>query len=128
MSQPNLPLDEQTAEPERTELERTNDLFAFLQGEVPKGHKYKRSHQPKLTADQAWTVIWYLGNEYWQVPDYIERCDVCGDLYDSQREGSCLDYGKAPYGFCDSCENGEEYVKKMRRHPDKQLRKEYFER
>jgi hypothetical protein len=117
-----------STEPERDELQRTRDLFAFLQGEIPKGCSYKRKHQPKLTADQAWTVIWWLGNEYWQVKDYIEGCCVCGDLYDTQREGDCLDYGKAPYHFCESCRDGDEYAKKMRRNPDKEQRKEYFSR
>lgn len=125
MSQPDLPLAEQT--PERDELERTNELFAFLQGELPEGCKIARSHRPKLTADQAWTVIWWLGNEYWQVKDYIERCNICGDLYDSEREGDYLE-GKAPNHFCEGCLSDPAYAKKMRRHPDKAQRKEYFDR
>jgi len=57
---------------------------------------------PQLTADQAWTVIWYLGNQYWQVPDFIERCDVCGDLFDSEQEGGYHEEGP-PYHYCDTC-------------------------
>jgi hypothetical protein len=103
-------------------------LFAFLQGELPEGCKIAKSHLPKLTPDQAWTVIWHLGNLFWQVPDHIDRCDVCGNPYDTWRSGDCLDYGKGPYSFCDSCINSEEYVRKMRRNPDKDARKEFFAR
>ncbi len=93
-----------------TDLERTEELFAFLQGTVPEG--FQIDPVPKLTADQAWTVIWYLGEMHWQVPDYIERCDVCGDLFDSNGEGDCLDYGEAPYHFCGECEYTNEYEAK----------------
>lgn len=109
------------------DMERANELFAFLQGNSPKDCVIKRSHMPKLTPDQAWTVIWYLGNEYWRVPDYIERCCLCGELYDSNREGACLDYGKPPYHFCEQCQDGEKFVSKMRRNPDKRVKDDYFE-
>jgi hypothetical protein len=78
-----------------TELEKTQELFNFLQGEVPESCKIDEAHIPKLTPEQAWTVIWYLGNQYWQVRDYIERCDICGDLYNSEESGDCLDFGDA---------------------------------
>lgn len=98
-------------------LDRTNELFAFLQGRIPEGYKIPRAERPKLTADQAWTVIWYLGNQYWQVTDFIERCDVCGDLYHTHREGDCLDYGNPPYHFCESCMANDEYGRKQARRP-----------
>lgn len=99
-------------ESKKTALERTEELFQFLQGQLPEGYTIFRKKRPKLTADQAWTVIWYLGNQYWQVTDHIERCDVCGDLYETWSEGGCLDFGKAPYFFCGSCRDGDEYAKK----------------
>lgn len=95
------------------DLTRAQELFDFLQGKVPKGYKIPRKNRPKLTADQAWTVMWYLGNQYWQVPDHIERCDVCGDIYDSHAEGDCLDFGKAPYHFCESCQSSWVYEEKQ---------------
>lgn len=69
-------------------LERTEELFAFLQG-IMSATIYitDKDSIPKLTADQAWTVIWYLGEGHWQVTDYIERCDVCGKLFDSNKSG-----------------------------------------
>lgn len=109
----------------KTELERTEDLFRFLRGEVPEGCKIQKRKMPKLTADQAWTVIWWLGNEYWQVPDFIERCGVCGDLFDSEREGACLDYGKAPYHFCDDCIHTNAFQKKLKQSPDNSERESY---
>ena len=91
------------------DLKMTEELFAFLQGDIPDTIRIIKEEVPKLSADQAWTVIWYLGNLYWQVTDYIERCDVCGSLYDSNKEGDCLDCGKPPYHFCDGCTDSEEY-------------------
>lgn len=98
-----------TTNDERDALEMTEELFAFLQGDVPETIHLGCDKVPKLSADQAWSVIWYLGNLYWKVTDYIERCDVCGTLYDSNREGACLDYGHAPYHFCEGCTEGTEY-------------------
>lgn len=99
-------------ENERSDLDRTEELFAFLQGIQPEGHKIKDI--PKLTPEQAWTVIWYLGNQYWQVTDHVYRCDVCGDLYDGDESGECMDYGRAPYFFCDECAQGDEATAKRR--------------
>lgn len=96
----------------RDDLECTEELFAFLQGTVPDGYSLKEEHVPGLTPDQAWSVIWYLGNLLWQVTDHIERCDVCGSLYDANGEGGCLDYGDAPYHFCGGCEFSEAYETK----------------
>ena len=105
-----------------TDLELTEELFGFLQGRIPEGYQIPRKHRPKLTPDQAWTAIWYLGNQYWQVTDHIERCCVCGSLYDADDSGACLDYGKAPYHFCDNCTYSEEFTAKNRRNPDKSMR------
>ena len=96
------------------DLERTEELFEFLQGRPPKDITVPRKEIPKLTPDQAWTVIWYLGNQYWQVTDRVDRCCVCGDLYHSWQSGTCLDYGKPPYHFCDNCMSTDVYQKKAK--------------
>lgn len=101
-----------------TELEQCEKLFAFLQGRMPDGVRVDEIRIPRLTPAQAWTVIWYLGELHWQVPDHIERCDICGDLFDSEGDGSCLDGGGYPYHFCGSCESGDEYYEKLRKHPE----------
>lgn len=79
------------------DLERTQELYDFLQGKMPEGTHVARSHRPNLPPAQAWTVIWYLGNQYWQVTDRVEKCCVC-----------------------DSCMDGEEYARKSksRLNPD----------
>ena len=93
---------------DKDDLAKTEKLFALLQGTVPDGCQIVEEHVPNLTADQAWTAIRYLGNQYWQVPDFIERCDVCGDLYDSEAEGGrfcLLDEGTVSqsWGFTRLC-------------------------
>ena len=105
------------------DLERTEELFQFLQGNVPEGYTIRRGHLPKLTADQAWTVVWYLGNQYWQVTDRVDRCDVCGALYHSWQEGHCLDYGRKPYHFCESCMETDEFTRKQnsRSNPERRV-------
>ncbi len=97
---------------EPTDLERTQELFDFLQGKVPEGYRIPADHIPTLTADQAWTAVWYLQNLYWQVMDHIERCNVCEELYDTEAEGDCLAYGESPYHFCEGCMAGTEYALK----------------
>lgn len=97
MSRPTAPVIDQPAQ-EKTQLERTEELFEFLQGRIPEGYSIPAQEIPRLDADQAWTVVWYLGNRYWQVPDFIERCDVCGELYDSEREGRFREADEVEYG------------------------------
>lgn len=96
------------------DLKKTRALFDFLQGRTAAGCKIPQGHVPNLTADQAWTVIWYLGNQYWQVTDRVERCDVCGSLYHTSRSGHCLDFGNAPYSFCDGCMESDKFQRKQR--------------
>lgn len=100
-------------------LEETQVLFDLLQGNIPDDCVIPDSEVPRLSADQAWTVVWWLGNQYMEVSDNISRCDVCGDLYDSANSGFCLDFGDAPYHFCDSCEWSDAYAKKLEQCPDK---------
>lgn len=102
------------------DMDNTKELFDFLQGAVPKDIMISADHIPHLTADQAWTVIWYLGNKYWQVTDRIERCEVCGNLYHAECGGDCLDFGSSPYHFCDSCMESNEYAAKKLSDPDYQ--------
>lgn len=96
------------------DLSNTKELFAFLRGEVPEGYVVDAAHVPRLTPDQAATVIWFLGNKYWQVTDHVSRCEVCGGWYNEWCEGDCLDFGNAPYHFCGECCEGEEAQQKRR--------------
>lgn len=94
------------------DLETTQELFEFLQGDIPEN--IRTDHPPTLTAEQAWTVIWYLGNLHRKITDRIERCDVCESLYHTWQEGECMDYGKSPHFFCGSCLDTEEAITKRR--------------
>lgn len=107
------------------DLNKTKELYEFLQGKIPDGCKIPRGQVPKMTPDQAWTVIWWLANQYWQVTDRVEKCDVCGDLYHTWHEGHCLDFGNLPYSFCESCMGTEQFAKKERSrlNPERQIAK-----
>ena len=105
----------------KSDLEVAQELFEFLQGKIPDGCKIAESAVPKLTPDQAYTVLWWLGSGYIQISDYINRCDICGDLYDSNDSGWCFDFGKSPIFFCDACENTPEFAKKYKKAKRKNL-------
>jgi len=95
------------------QVEVIDQLHRFLQGEVPDGYRIGEERVPKLTADQAWTVIWYVQELHQQLSVEIERCDVCGEIYDSANSGDCLDYGESPHHFCDGCYYSEEHRAKV---------------
>ena len=70
--------------------DKVNELFKFLTDEeIPDGVVMKS--RPKLSSNKAWSLIWFLQEVTRCLPDHIERCDACGDLYDSESEGVCLD-------------------------------------
>jgi len=98
---------------QKSDLELSNELFQFLQGNVTDEYSIDAGNVPKLSPDQAWAVIWYVGELHWKIPDHIDRCEWCGDLYDSHSEGDCLDYGEPPYHFCDGCMCTTEYNAKL---------------
>src|SRR4051812_47508295 len=70
-------------------IERIRELHQFLQGNLPEGVKVRRP--PRLTADQAWTVIWFVQEGMRAIPDHFERCSMCGDIFDSYSEGIYID-------------------------------------
>jgi len=101
---------------EPTDLERTIELFEFLQGKVPEGMEL--DDVPRLNPDAADTVLYVLRERFkgWSIPDSIRRCDVpgCGEWFDSDGEGAYLGFGEPPYHFCSDCEDGTEYEEKIR--------------
>jgi len=103
---------------EPTDLERTIELFEFLQGKVPEGMEL--DDVPQLTPDAAESVLYVLREhksfKNWSIPDSIRRCDVprCGEWFDSDSEGDYLGFGEPPYHFCSGCEDGTEYREKIR--------------
>lgn len=96
------------------QLEKVQELHEFLQGRAPKGYKCQ---PPDLDKDTAWTVVWFIQNQYHQYSDTIERCELCGLIYDSERGGICLDYGEEPYHFCEDCTFSAEFEEKQAADP-----------
>lgn len=100
-------------------LESVSQLYEWLQG----GDDPERIHfktKPKLTADEAFSVIYYLQEELGILPDYYEQCRECKCLYDSYNEGVRIDnnstiiddegnevagnFPEDTYGlYCDNC-------------------------
>jgi hypothetical protein len=67
------------------DIEWVNEFYQFLQGELPSG--IGMSNRPKLSRKVAFSIIWYLQEKFPIIPDHIEQCDVCGELYDEYAEG-----------------------------------------
>ena len=71
--------------------EKVNELYQFLMGKsLPDGVECK---MPKLKPQMAFTVIWFLQEHLHILPDTIERCRNCGELFDSDSEGCYIDDG-----------------------------------
>lgn len=91
-------------------------LGGVLGGTLPEG--YAAASVPKLDFEGVQDVLRFLIREVGDgtlqdtYPDYIDRCEVCGDLYDSESDGACLDFGDSPYHFCGECMYGDEYERK----------------
>lgn len=84
------------------DLEWINELYEFLQGgEVP-GISIGRGYKPKMSDKKANTIIWYLQEHLRILPDNIERCDNCGELYDSNCSG--IYWESKGKNYCDGCE------------------------
>jgi len=89
-----------------SDLEWIQELYLFLQGNVPDGITLGRGGRPRLTQKQAFSVIWYLQEHFPLLPDEIERCDACGQLYDSYAEGNYSE--KRQKHFCHMCDDGKD--------------------
>lgn len=79
-----------------------DEFYRFLQGENPEGVEVTGHRQIKLSQKKAYTVIWYLQEHLRILPDHIERCDNCGELYDSHSGGIYWE-SKGKF-FCGGCE------------------------
>ena len=68
---------------------RLNVLYDYLQGQkLPDGVHCK---MPKLSPNMAFNVIWFLQEIMHCLPDNIEQCKSCKDLFDTDSEGYTLD-------------------------------------
>ncbi len=70
---------------EWSDKEWIDEFYLFLQGDVPDGIEIR--NPVKLSPKKAMSIIWYLQEHFSILPDNIEQCSVCKDLYDSQATG-----------------------------------------
>ena len=64
-------------------------LYQYLLGiKRPEGVICK---MPKLSPNRAFTVIWFLQEIMHCLPDNIEQCQECKELFDADSEGHYLD-------------------------------------
>ena len=69
--------------------DKIDEFYKFLKGEeLPEGMSIKT---PKLSPDLAFTVIWFLQEHLQVLPDNIEQCDGCKELFDTESSGCHLD-------------------------------------
>ncbi len=69
--------------------DKFTELYDYLAGgKMPDGVK---CFQPKMSRKHAFSVIWFLQEITGCLPDHIERCQGCNDLFDTDSEGYQLD-------------------------------------
>ena len=85
------------------DVEWIQEFHKFLQGEIPDGITLSDDSIVKLTPEQSNAVIWYLQEHFPILPDNIEMCDNCKEMYDRYSEGQYIEIeGK---NFCGACEH-----------------------
>lgn len=85
-----------------SDLEKVDEFYRFLMGELPGSIHLPKVHKPKLTSKKAFAIIWYLQEHFSILPDSIEKCDNCESLYDSCSGGIYWETkGKFYCGGCD---------------------------
>lgn len=71
-----------------TDIEKVREFYRFLIGEeIPSNISIQSGRRPKMSEKKAFSIIWYLQEHLSVFPDHIERCDICGSLYDTDSEG-----------------------------------------
>ena len=94
-------------------LDKFTELYDYLRGiKLPDGLS-SSCKMPRMSAKKAFSIIYILQEVTCCLPDYIEQCRECLDLFDSEREGCHLDdqyevngktLAKKYWGdYCDSC-------------------------
>lgn len=66
--------------------EQIQELMDFLTGNrLPPDWEINES--PKLSPDTAFSVIYFLQERLYLIPDKFEKCEICDSIFDSQAEG-----------------------------------------
>ena len=80
------------------DFEQTQELMSMLtEGWLPEG--WSLTHQPKLTPEEAFSVIYFLQEYLRVIPDHFEQCCICKELYDAGCEGYSIDGTDDPDEF-----------------------------
>lgn len=104
---------------ENIEIESVNKFYEFLQG-INYGSEFSYELECGGISDEmAFSIIYYLQEVLEMLPDNIERCHVCGCLYDSDCGGATITkesewfnhetekyekFQESEYGlYCDDC-------------------------
>ena len=90
---------------ELCDLEWCEELYQYLQNkEIDKEAGIPNKSGIELSPEKAFKVILFLQEHLRVIPDNIERCQCCDDLYDTDCSGLHIE---EPFQgmnfFCDSC-------------------------
>jgi hypothetical protein len=84
------------------DLQWIEEFYNFLSGVMPKEITLVRGHKPKMSRKKAFAIIWYLQEHFPLLPDHIEKCDNCDNIYDSG-SGEIYWETKGKY-YCGGCD------------------------
>lgn len=91
------------------DIQWINEFYEFLQGNIPEEITLARGHNPNLSKNKAFAIIWYLQEHFPVLPDRIDKCDVCHELYDSWSSGHYSEKQQKCFcSYCDTYENEKE--------------------
>lgn len=85
---------------EQASLDETVEFFNWLQGKELEGFSFENKDDfPKLTPRQAFKIIYVLQEAFGFIPDSIELCSNCNNLFDMYEEGDCIN----GHYYCEDC-------------------------
>lgn len=85
---------------EDSDLEWVNEFYEFLQGTLPETIRIE-GDKSELNKKTAFSIIWYLQEHFPLIPDHIDQCSECGELYNSWSEGYYSE--KQGKNYCEGC-------------------------
>lgn len=97
------------------DLEWTQFLYRYLRGQLPK-NDFKNGGV-NLSKAKAFRIIYFLQEHFPVIPDHIEQCSTCGELYDSYSQGHHSELTSKFY-CSESCEPNGIYEREQK-HEEK---------
>jgi hypothetical protein len=95
---------------EWSDLQWVQEFYDFMRGTNPESIGGKPM---KLNDTTAFRIIWYLQEHFAIIPDTIEKCTSCKELYDSASQGH---HSELTGGFycSESCEPHNLYERELK--------------